>query len=137
MISHWKHKGKVYYATTHLDTFAEKGFGTFFALEASRSRPIGSNRCAFDLEPTTLSYLWEVADGDNFKLYSKFEFKRNGALAGGNLTAPIHQTTCKSKGHKRWQHQDREHRRRSLCREWHMWWRSVVARVGWAKPRSR
>jgi hypothetical protein len=84
MTMQWKGHSQLDFGTLALDTFVQNGFGEFVGGAVWNDTPssIAYNRITVDLHPATLSYLWEVGpDRQSFKIYSKFEFQRDGNLA--------------------------------------------------------
>jgi hypothetical protein len=73
MSTKWKGQDELEFKTINLHDFDARGFGVFVARERGALQ-----RCTYELRPATLDYLWETADGQSYKIYSKFHFTRDG-----------------------------------------------------------
>lgn len=86
MHSQWTNERLAIFSTSGLREFVQTGYGTFSATEAfERGAPWSkkhvADRLTFDLQPSHLTYRWEVTTNGNTEPYSEFELDRATAPA--------------------------------------------------------
>lgn len=76
MVTEWKGQHEDDFKTTTLNDFAFYGFGVIIAAERG-----GLNRCIYNLQPTTLDYLWQTSEEGRLRFYSRFHFIRDSSVS--------------------------------------------------------